>query len=120
VKKSKKIQVLFFCLIPVGIVILIFSIRFVQKTFSGKIIPEIPYYQKSAEFILTYPGKYSIWHKGLFFSKAPSDEFKPEIINKSTGQKLTLSSLLFRANENKGKIDRMMLYLFSAPAENLI
>ena len=113
-------QVLFFCLIPVGIVILIFSLRFVQKTFSGNIILEIPYCQKSAEFILTSPGKYSIWHQGQFFRKAPLDEFKPEIINKSTGEKIKLSSMLFRPNANNGRTARMMLYRFSAPAGNFI
>ena len=113
-------QVLFFCLIPVGIVILVFSLRFVKKTFSGDIILEIPYSQKSAEFILAKPGKYSIWHQGQFFRKAPLDEFKPEIINKSTGEKIHLSSLLFRPNANNGKTARMMLYRFFAPSGNFI
>ena len=119
-KKSKKMQVLFFCLIPVGIVILIFSIKLVKKTFSGDIILEIPYTRKSAEFILTKPGNYSIWHKGQFFRKAPLDEFKPEIIDKSTGQKIKLSSSLFRPNSNNSKVARMQLYRFSATAGNYI
>ena len=107
-------QVLFFCLIPVGIIILIFSIKFVQKTFSGNIILEIPYSQKYAEFILDKPGTYSIWHKGQFFRKAPLDEFKPEIINKSTGLKIRLTSFLLRPNSNNGKTARMELYRFYA------
>jgi hypothetical protein len=109
-------QVLFFCLIPVGIIILIFSVRFVRKTIFGNIILEIPYSQKSAEFILTSPGNYSIWHRGQFFRKAPLNEFKPEIINKSTGLKTGLSSSLLRPNANNGKTARMELYRFSAPA----
>jgi len=108
-------QVLFFCLIPVGIIILIFSVRSVKKSFSGKIIAEVPFTRKSSEFILANPGNYSVWHKGTFFRKAPLDEFKPEIINKSTGLKIRLYPSLFRPNSNDGKTARMELYRFSAP-----
>lgn len=109
-------QILFFALIPAGIIILVFSIRLVKKTFYGNIILEIPYSQKSAEFILPDQGHYSIWHRGQFFRKAPLDEFKPEVINRSTGLKIDLSSFLLRPNQNNGKNARMELYRFSAPA----
>ena len=107
-------QILFFCLIPVGIITLIFSIKFVQKVFSGNIILEIPYKQKSAEFNIDKPGIYSIWHKGQFFRKAPLNEFKPEIIDKSTGLNIRLTPSIFRPNSNNGKTARMELYRFSA------
>jgi hypothetical protein len=116
VKKPEKMQILFFGLIPVGIVCLVFSIRLVHKSFSGSIVLEIPYSQKSAEFVLNKPGYYSIWHKGQFFRKAPLDEYKPEITDKSTGLKTNLASLLFRPNTNNGVTARMELYRFSAPA----
>lgn len=117
-KKAKKMQLLFFCLIPVGIVILIFSLKIAKKSFSGNIVLEIPYSQKSAEFVLSTPGSYSIWHKGQFFRKAPLREFKPEIVNKSTGLKIRLYPSLFRLNANNGKTARMKLYGFHAPAGN--
>ena len=109
-------QALFFCMIPLGILILIFSIRILQKCFSGDIILEIPYSRKSAELTIPKSGYYSIWHKGQFFRKAPLDEFIPEITNKSTGEKIKLSSLLLRPNTNNGKTARMELFRFSAPA----
>ncbi len=109
-------QILFFGLIPVGIVCLVFSIRLVHKSFSGSIVLEIPYSQKSAEFVINKPGSYSIWHKGQFFRKAPLDEYKPEITDKSTGLETKLTSLLFRPNTNNGATARMELYRFSAPA----
>lgn len=115
-KKSKKMQVLFFCLIPLGILILVFSIKLLQKNFSGNIILEIPYSQKSAELIIPNSGRYSIWHKGQFFRKAPLDEFRPEIISKSTGEKIKLSTFWLRPNTNNGKTARMELFRFSAPA----
>jgi hypothetical protein len=116
VKKSKKMAFLFFALIPIGIIILIFSVRIVRKTFSGEIILEIPYTRKSAEFSLTHPGKYSVWHKGQYFRKAPLDEFEPVITNKSTGERTRLFHSVFRPNANNGMTARMELYRFSAPA----
>jgi hypothetical protein len=115
-KSPKKMQILFFCLIPVGIIILIFAIRMVQKTTGGSIILEIPYSQKSADFEITRTGKYSIWHLGQFFRKAPLDEFRPVITNKSTGEETVLSTLLFRPNMNNGITARMELFRFSLPA----
>lgn len=116
--KSKKMQLLFYGLIPVGIISLYFSIKFSQKAFSGNIIFEIPYTQKSGSFSIEKPGTYSIWHKGQFFTKAPLDEFKPEITNTSTGEKIKLSSNLFRPNANNGLTARMELFRFDAPAGN--
>lgn len=118
--KSKQMQFLFICLIPIGILILILSIKYVRKTFSGNIILEIPYARKSAEFTLTSPGNYSVWHRGQFFRKAPLDEFRPEIINRSTGLNVRLNSFLFRPNSNNSKIARMELFRFSAPAGEYI
>jgi len=113
-------QALFFCMIPLGILILIFSIRILQKCFSGDIILEIPYSRKSAELIIPESGHYSIWHRGQFFRKAPVGEFRPEITNKSTGEKVKLSSLLLRPNTNNGKTARMELFRFYAPVGKYI
>lgn len=109
-------QILFFCLIPLGIIILIFSIKMVRKAFFGNIIFEIPYSEKYTEFVLPKDGHYSIWHKGQFFSKAPLDEYKPEITDLSNGEKVRLSSFLLRPNTNNGKTARMELFRFSAHA----
>lgn len=112
-KKSKKMQILLFCLIPFGILILIFSIKVVRKNFSGDIILEIPYAQKSGDFAITKSGHYAIWHKGTFFRKAPLDEFRPVIINQSTGEETRLIPSLFRSNSNNGRTARMELFRFS-------
>ena len=107
-------QILFFLLIPVGIIGLIFSIKMVRNTFSGNIILEMPYLQKNARFEITKSGNYSIWHQGQFFRRAPLDEFKPVIINESDGTEIKLSSILFRPNSNDGSKARMELFRFSA------
>ncbi len=109
-------QILFFCLIPAGIVILFFSIKLVRKNFSGDIILEIPYTQKSAGFVIEKPGHYSIWHKGQYFRKAPLDEFRPIIINESTGDKTGLTPSIFRPNSNNGRTARMELFRFRLAA----
>ena len=114
--KSKKMEFIFFSLIPVGIIFLILSINSVRKTFNGDIILNLPYLQKSSQFVLTRQGNYSIWHEGQFFTKAPLDEFKPEITNRLTGQKIRLIPSLLRPNSNNGKSARMELYRFTAPA----
>lgn len=114
-KISKTMQFLVLGLIPVGILLLIFSIRLVKKTFSGKVIVEIPYTMKSAEFILDKPGNYSIWHTGDFFRKAPLDKFRPEITDQSTGSEIRLYPCLFRPNANNGRSARMEIFRFSAP-----
>lgn len=112
--KSGKMQILFFCLIPVGITALFFSIKILRKAFFGDIILEIPFSQKHSEFVIQEDGNYSIWHKGRYFRKAPLDEYKPEITDLSTGEKVRLYSFLLRPNTNNGKIARMELFRFSA------
>lgn len=76
---------------------------------------EIPYTLKSAEFILDKPGIYSIWHEGQFFTKAPLDQFRPEITDLATGRTIKLSTRLFRPNANNGRTARMEIFRFSAP-----
>jgi len=116
VKKQKQMKILFFSLIPVGIVLLIFSIKLVSKTFSGNIILEIPFSRKTEQFSLTRQGTYSIWHKGKIFTKAPLDEFRPVIIDNSTSEEVRLTHLLFRPNINIRKTSRMEIFRFKAPA----
>ena len=113
-------RILFFSLIPLGVILLIFSIKSLHKSFSGNVILEIPYSQKSADFELRNHGIYSIWHKGQFFRKTPLDEFKPVITTKTTGKEISLSSHLFRPNTNNGKTARMEIFRFSAPAGNYL
>lgn len=113
-------QLLFFALVPAGIILLIYSVKSVHKTFSGDIIHEIPYSLKYSEYKISSGGYYSIWHKGTFFRKAPVDEYKPVIKNAATGESIRLSPSIFRPNSNDGKTARMELYRFYAPAGKYI
>ena len=113
-RRSIAIRFLFLGLIPLGTALLIFSVRLVRKSWSGKVILEIPYTLKSAEFSLDKPGNYAIWHQGRFFTRAPLDEFRPEVTDLSTGDRLRLSSRLFRPHGNNGRNARMELFRFKA------
>jgi hypothetical protein len=114
--RSKTKQLLFLGLVAAGIVLLIFSVKLVKKTYSGRVILEIPYALKSAEFVLDKPGNYSIWHRGQFFSEAPLEEFRPGITDLSDGSSIELSARLFRPHANNGRNARMEIFRFSAPA----
>jgi hypothetical protein len=104
----------FFALIPVGVVVLILTIRLLKKSFAGKVISEVPYAQKVSFFRIKQPGVYSIWQKGQFFRKLPVDQFRPVIINNVTEEKVPLIPSLFRPNSNDGNIFKMELFRFTA------
>jgi hypothetical protein len=114
--KPKKMQLLLFELIPAGIIMLILSVKSVRKSFSSDKILEIPCITKSDESRIDKPGIYSIWHQGQYFRRAPLDEFRPVVTNMDNGEKLKLTTSLFRPNKNNGIIARMELFRFKAPA----
>ena len=113
-------QILFFSLIPFGIILLIFSIKLIHNTFSGTIVHEVPYSLKSSEFDISAGGYYSVWHKGPFFRKAPVADYKPVVTNASTGENIRLTHSIFRPNSNYGRSSRMELYRFYAPGGRYI
>jgi hypothetical protein len=86
----------------------------VRMSFSGKVLLELPFKQKSATFEITQPGVYAIWQKGQYFKKLPVDKFKPEIYNQATKEKIALSPSLFRPNSNDGITVKIELFRFSA------
>ncbi len=71
------IRVLFFCLVPIGIYLLVVSIGLVRKGFGGKIIVELPFATRRVNFSIPKPGSYSIWQKAPLLQKVPVDAFKP-------------------------------------------
>jgi hypothetical protein len=99
---------------PVGAFLLYKSIMLVRKSFSGKVLLELPFIQKSATFEITESGVYSIWQKGQYFRKLPVDKFKPVIYNESTRERIALFPSIFRLNSNDGKTARIELFRFSA------
>lgn len=112
------IRILFFCLIPIGIFILIKAIQLFKKTFNGKILLEIPYLQIGGQFSVTEAGNFSVWQKGQMFKRTPIDKFKLYIYEKSTNEQVKLNSSFLRPRTNNFSTGRMEFYRFYAPIGN--
>ena len=112
--RTEIIQILLFCAIPLGIVLLIFSIKILKKVTSSPILLELPYERKTGTFKVNQSGKFSIWHKGKLFKKTPVAKFKPNIVDIKTGKEIKLRHSIFRQNMNGFKYGRMELFYFYA------
>ena len=110
------VRILFFCLVPIGVYLLIVSIGLVRKSFSGGIIVELPFANKRVNFSIPKSGDYSIWQKAPLFRKLPIDAFKPVITHQFTSENVMLSPSLWRARSNDGSVGKMELYTFLARA----
>lgn len=60
-------RIFFFCLMPIGVYILIKGIKLIRGSFNGKLISETPYSQKIANFSVEEKGIYAVWQKGPIF-----------------------------------------------------
>jgi len=110
----KSFQLLFFLLIPVGVIILFKAIRLVRKSFAGEVVAEFPFAQKGADFEIIRPGDYAIWQKGQYLRKMPLDKFRPVIHDKSTKDTIPLTAPLFRPNSVKPGTVQMEIFRFKA------
>ena len=112
------IRILFFCLIPIGIFILVKAIQLFRKTFNGKLIIEIPYLQNGGKFSVTKAGNFAIWQKGQIFKRTPVDKFKLHIVEELTKEEIKLNFSILRPHTNNFSTGRMELYRFYAPIGN--
>lgn len=110
----KSLQLLFFLLIPVGVIVLFKAIRMVRKSFAGEVVAEFPFLQKEAEFEIIRPGTYAIWQKGQYLRKMPLDKFRPVIHDKSTNDTIPLTAPFFRPNSVKSGFVQMEIFRFKA------
>lgn len=109
------IRILFFCLVPIGIFLLTKGIKLSQKHFSGEVVFEISYIQKSGRFTISKAGNYSIWLKGPLFKRTPIDQFQPTIYQEETKRYLHLDYPMTKTSSNNGSTGRMRLFNFYAP-----
>lgn len=109
------VRIFLFCLIPIGILILIKTIKLLKKSLNGDVIMEMPFIKNNDQFVITKAGVYSIWQKGQYFRKLPVDKFKPVIYNEITMERISLIPSIFRPNFNDGFTFKMELFRFSAP-----
>jgi hypothetical protein len=109
------IRVLFFCLIPVGIFVLVKGIKLVRKSFNGAILLEMPYLQGSGQFSVTEAGDFSIWHKAPLYKRTPLHQYRPHIYNTATNEQLPVSKSYFGMQSNDFSEGRMEIFNFVAP-----
>ncbi|EHQ25037.1 hypothetical protein [Mucilaginibacter paludis] len=107
-------RVLFFCLVPVGIFILVKTIRMLKGIFAGEVIAEIPFTQQEVLFEITRPGVYAIWQKGQLFRKTPVDKFQLKLNKIASGEAISLPQSFFRPYINGFDTGRMEMNRFSA------
>lgn len=108
------LRIVLFCLIPVGIFLLIKTIRMLKKTFNGKVMAEFPFTQKETTFQLPETGVYAIWQKGQLFRKTPVDKFEMQLSRESDGAGVTLTTSFLRPNMNGFETGRMEMKRFHA------
>ncbi len=112
------IQILFFCLIPIGVFMLLKAIKLLQKVFNRKVVSEFAFAAKNAGFEITKNGTYSIWQKTKNAKLFPFNKCSVTIQNQLTKEPVMLSSSIAGPSANKGTMRRMKLFTFSAEAGN--
>ena len=109
-------RILFFCLIPIGIVTLVFGIRLLRKSFNGTVLLESAFDKPTACFSVTKSGVHSVWMKGPLFRRTPINKLHPQIFNEATKEEISLNTSLLSPRSNGFSTGRMELYTFSAEA----
>lgn len=108
------IRIACFCLVPIGIYMLIKAIQQLRRAFNGNILTDIPYSIKRADFTVPAAGHYAIWQKGRLFKRTPVNQFRPLITNNLTNETVALSPAIAGASSSDGYASRMVLFNFRA------
>jgi hypothetical protein len=107
-------RILFFCLVPIGIFILVKTIRMLKKLFTGQVIAEIPFTQKEVVFKINTKGIYALWQKGQLYRRTPVDKFRLRLVRDPAGEEVVLQPSFFRPYINGFDTGRMEMNRFSA------
>ena len=107
---------LFLLLIPLGLIILIISIKNTIRFANAQMLYEMSCAEGEGVFRLDDSGKFSIWLSGNQLVKSPIGEFGIEIINQKTRKNIPLTASVFRTRVSAFKTARVELYYFEAEA----
>ena len=105
-----------FLLIPMGIVLLIFSIRKMIRFAKSEIFFEMPCTEEEGRVHLPQ-GNYGIWLSGKKFTKSPLGKISFQLVEEETGRRVNLFSNLMRTTVSGFKMARMELYSFQVEEE---
>ena len=108
-----------FLLIPMGIVLLIFSIRNIIRFAKAELFFEMPCLEEEGSVHLPQ-GNYGIWLSGKRFTKSPLGKIGFQLVEEETGNRVSLAPNLMRTTVSGFKMARMELYSFQVEEGNYI
>ena len=111
-------RILFFTLIPLGLLILIKAIKILISAFNGQVLLQLPYNDNVGAFTITKAGYHSIWQKGPMLKKTPLAKFRPQIRNTVTGEVIPIHRSLMSPRSHSFSNGEMEIFTFHAPKGN--
>lgn len=101
-------------MIPIGLFLLVISLRYMVKIFTISDIHDMPYRTDKGIFTIQTAGRYDIWLNGNRFKKAPLGLFGLQLINCETEKEVPLRANLIPISVAKVIDVRLDLYTFYA------
>ena len=108
-----------FLLIPMGIALLILSIRNTIRFAKAELFYEMPCLEEEGRVHLPQ-GNYSIWLSGKRFTKSPLGKMGFQLVEEETGNRVSLAPNVMRTTVSGFKMARMELYSFYVKEGNYI
>ena len=100
-----------FLLIPMGIALLIFSIRNTIRFAKAELFFEMPCTEEEGNVHLPQ-GNYGIWLSGKKFTKSPLGKIGFRLVEEETGNRVNLAPNLMRTSVSRFREARVELYSF--------
>jgi hypothetical protein len=107
-------RIFFFCLVPIGVFILVKTIRMVRGIFNGEVIIEKSFTIKEIQFEIKKAGVYAIWQRGKLFQRTPVDKFALKLFRDPSGEAVSIGISIFRPHISNLDTARMEMNRFSA------
>ncbi|WP_345951101.1 hypothetical protein ABDD95_06530 [Mucilaginibacter sp. PAMB04274] len=107
-------RTLFFCLVPLGVFILIKAIRMLKDIFNGEVIAEKPFTEKEIHFEVKKKGVYAVWQKGRLFRRTPVDRFALKLFSVPSGEPVPIDASVFRPHSSSLDTARIEMNRFFA------
>ena len=101
-------------MIPIGLFLLVISLRYMVKIFTISAIHDMPYRTDKGVFTIETAGRYGVWLNGNRFKKSPLGLFGLQLINCETEKEVLLRANLIPVSVTKVIDVRLELYTFYA------
>ena len=101
-------------MIPLGLLLLVLSIKYTVKVYTVTAIHDMPYRTDKGVFTIQTAGRYGVWLNGNRFKKSPLGMFGLQLINCETEKEVPLRTSYIPASVTKVIDARLELYTFYA------